>query len=164
MAIWLENSITIFILLSMLIALIGSLIPIFPGPTVLWGLALVYGLVTGFDTRAAIFFGIISVLGFTGTIIDNIITVGSAHQAGARWSSLILAILAGFVFSLALTPIVGILVTLLVLFLAEYVHHHDQQKAWEATKSMLFGWGWTALARFGIGLLMVILWSAWVWL
>lgn len=161
---WLGSTLNISILLSMLVALIGSLIPIFPGPTVLWGLALIYGLLSGFDTRAYIFFGIISILGFVGTVVDNIITAGSARLAGARWTSLILAIIAGFIFSLALTPVVGILVSLLVLFLAEYTHHHDQQKAWEATKSMLFGWGWTALARFGIGLLMVILWSAWVWL
>ncbi len=164
MEIWLGNTLKIGILLSMLVALVGSLIPIFPGPTVLWGLALVYGLLSGFNTRAYIFFGFISLLGFTGTVVDNIITVGNARLAGARWTSLLLAITAGFICSLAFTPIVGILISLLILYAAEYIHHHDHHKAWEATKSMLFGWGWTALARFGIGLLMVILWCAWVWL
>jgi uncharacterized protein YqgC (DUF456 family) len=164
LATWLQTTLNIGILLSMLLALIGSLVPIFPGPTVLWGLSLLYGLLTGFDTRSYIFFGIISILGFTGTIIDNIITAGSAKLAGARWSSLILAIIAGFISSIALTPIVGIGVSLLVLFLAEYAHHKDTEKAWDATRSMLFGWGWTAIARFCIGLVIVLLWSAWVWL
>ena len=161
---WLGNTLNIGILISMLIALMGSIIPIFPGPTVLWGLALVYGLLSSFDTRAYIIFGFISLFGFTGTIIDNIITAGSARVAGARWSSLILAIVAGFFSSLFFTPIIGILVSLLVLYVAEYMHHKDQQKAWEATKSMLFGWGWTSLARFGIGLIMVILWCVWAFI
>ena len=161
---WLGTTLNIGILLSMLVALIGTLIPIFPGPTVLWGLALVYGLLSGFNTRAYIFFGVISILGFSGTIVDNVITVGSAKLAGARWTSLVLAIFTGFISSLAFTPIVGIGVSLLVLYVAEYIHHKDHDKAWEATKSMLFGWGWTALARFGIGLLMVLLWAAWAWL
>ena len=164
MGTWLGTTLNIAILLSMLVALIGSLIPIFPGPTVLWGLALVYGLLSGFNTRGYIFFGVISILGFTGTIIDNIITAGSARLAGARWTSLGLAVFAGFFSSLVLTPIVGIGVSLLVLFAAEYIHHKDQVKAWEATKSMLFGWGWTALARFGIGFVIVVLWAVWVWL
>ncbi|MDF1516223.1 MAG: DUF456 family protein [Anaerolineae bacterium] len=161
MAPWLDTTLNIGILLSMLVALLGSLIPIFPGPTVLWGLALIFGLLSGFDTRGYIFFGVISVIGFIGTIVDNVITIGSARVAGARWSSLILAILAGLLSSLLFTPVAGILVSLLVLFLAEYLHHKDYKKAWEATKSMLFGWGWTALARFGLGLLMIILWAVW---
>jgi hypothetical protein len=161
---WLGTILHIGIFLSMLVALLGSLIPIFPGPTVLWGLALVYGLVNGFDTRGAIFFGIISILGFIGTIVDNLITAGSAKLAGASWISLILAMVVGFFSSLAFTPIIGIAVTLLVLYTAEIMHHKDQQKAWEATRSMLFGWGWTALARFGIGFLMVVLWGVWAWL
>ena len=161
---WLGTTLNIFILLSMFVALIGSLIPIFPGPTVLWGLVLLYGLLSGFDTRGYIFFGVISILGFIGTIVDNIITAGSAKLAGARWTSLWLAVLAGFISSIAFTPIVGIGVSLLVLFGAEYIHHKDREKAWEATKAMFFGWGWTALARFGLGLLMVLLWAAWAWL
>jgi hypothetical protein len=161
---WFGSFLNIGILVSMLFALMGSLIPIFPGPTVLWGLALAYGLISGFDTRGFIFFGIISILGFTGTIVDNIITAGSAKLAGARWSSILIAVFIGFFASIFFTPIVGIAVTLAVLYYAEYLHHKDSQKAWEATKNMLFGWGWTALARFGIGLLIVLLWSAWVWL
>ena len=161
---WLGTTLNIGIFLSMLIALIGTLVPIFPGPTVLWGLSLVYGLLNGFDTRGYILFGVISILGFTGTIVDNVITAGSAKLAGARWTSLILAVVAGFISSLFFTPIAGIVVSLLVLFCAEYFHHNDYEKAWAATKSMLFGWGWTALARFGIGLLMVLLWGIWAWL
>jgi uncharacterized protein YqgC (DUF456 family) len=161
---WLGTTLNIGILVSMLVTLIGTIIPIFPGPTVLWGLALVYGLLHGFDTRGYIFFGVISIFGFVGTIVDNIITAGSAKLAGARWTSLILAVFAGFVSSLILTPIIGIGVSLLVLFGAEYIHHKDTDKAWEATKAMLFGWGWTALARFGIGLVMVLLWAIWAWL
>lgn len=163
MAPWLGTTLNIFILLSMLVALVGSLIPIFPGPTVLWGLSLIYGLLRGFDTRGFIFFGILSILGFVGTIVDNVITAGSAKMAGARWTSIVLAIVAGFFSSLFFTPIIGIVVTLAILYGAEYAHHKDQQKAWEATKGMLFGWGWTALARFSIGLVMVILWAVWAW-
>ena len=97
---WLETTLNIAIFFSMLAALIGSLIPIFPGPTTLWGLALVYGLLSGFNTRAYIFFGVISILGFTGTVVDNAITAGSARLAGARWTSLGLAVFAGLIFCL----------------------------------------------------------------
>jgi hypothetical protein len=63
-----------------------------------------------------------------------------------------------------LTPIGGILLWALALFLSEYYFQKDATLAWEATKSMVIGWGWAAVARLGIGLVVLGLWAAWAFL
>jgi len=160
---WLETTFEIAILLGMLIGLFGMIIPIFPGPTVLWVLALVYGLVFGFEVRGLIFFIIISVLAVAGMLSDNVLMIGKARQSGAQWGSILLASFVGLIGSILFTPIGGIALTLLALYLAEYAHRQDSQDAWEATKSMMLGWGWAFVARFSLGLVIVILWGIWAW-
>ncbi len=161
---WLIMGFKIFILVGMLLSWIGTIIPIFPGPTVMWVLALVYGIVQGFGTIGIIVFVLITLLTVASWLTDNVFSIKGAREGGASWSSVAIASIAGLISSLFLTPIVGVLVTLLTLYLIEFSKRHDSDQAMQATKQMLLGWGWATVVRLGLGFISLALWSAWAWL
>ena len=160
---WLEIVVKLFMLFGMLIGLAGMIVPIFPGVTVIWALALLYGIIFGFGVGGGWLFAFITVLAVIGWVVDNILMGGKARQGGARWTSIALAFVAGFVGSIFLTPIGGIAATLFALYIAEYSYRQDRAEAWAVTKSMALGWGWAFVARFSIGLVMIGLWAIWAW-
>lgn len=161
---WLDVTLRVIILVGLLVSWGATIIPIFPAPTVMWALTLIYGVATGFDGGGVIYFAIISVLTLASWFTDEVFSIAGARKGGARWLSVTIAGIVGLISSLLLTPIAGILLTVATLFLAENYYQGDADKAWQATKSMLIGWGWATIARLGIGLVILILWGLWAWL
>lgn len=164
----LEVIVEILTLFVLLIGLVGLVVPVFPGLTIMWLAVLVYaliqnaaGLMTGWDW---FLFGVITILMIAGNIIDNIIIAYKMRDRFIPWSSIIWAFAAGLVASLFFTPIVGLVAAPLGLFLAELSRLKDRGQAIESTKAYMIGWGWAFGARFLIGLSMTGLWmlSAWV--
>lgn len=158
----------IFTLFVLLFGLVGLIVPVFPGLTVMWLATLIYaviqnaaGLMTGWDW---FLFGVITVLMVSGNVIDNIIIAYKMRDRYVPWSSIIWAFAAGLVASLFLTPLVGLIAAPLGLFVAEVSRLKDRDQAIQSTKAYMIGWGWAFGARFLIGLVMTGLWmlSAWV--
>ncbi len=158
----------IFTLFVLLFGLIGLVVPVFPGLTVMWLATLVYaliqnaaGLMTGWDW---FLFGVITVLMVAGNIVDNLIIAYKMRDKYVPWSSIIWAFVAGIVASLFFTPLVGLIAAPAGLFLAEISRLKDRDQAIQSTKAYMIGWGWAFGARFLIGLVMTGLWmlSAWV--
>jgi uncharacterized protein YqgC (DUF456 family) len=147
----------------MLVSLCGLIVPVFPGLIVIWLLALLYGILSGFRTLGAMIFVIITVLAILGEISDNLLMSKKARQEGARWLSIAFAFVAGIVCSIAFTPLIGIAATLGTLFLAEFFFSRDHRKAFAVTKGMAIGWGWSFVLRFAVGLMMIALWAIWAW-
>ncbi|MDH5508637.1 MAG: DUF456 family protein, partial [Anaerolineae bacterium] len=58
-------------------------------------------------------------------------------------------------------PIGGLIAAPLGLFLTEYIQVGDSEKAMTVTKGLLVGCGWSFVARFGLGVLMIGLWIVW---
>jgi hypothetical protein len=162
MPLWLEASAFVLIALTMFVGLFGLLIPIFPGNVVMWGAALVYGLVSGFGTLGWVMFALITVLMVAAVLADNILMGAKAREKGAAWSSIIVALVSGVVFTLIFPPIGGLIAAPLVLFLMEFRRLGDSTEATRIVKALLLGWGLAFLARFGIGVVMLILWGIWV--
>ncbi len=161
---WLGLSLRLFTLLVMLVGLFGLVIPIFPGVIVIWLAALGYGLVAGFGTAGTWVFGIITVLMLVGVTIDNILMARGAHQGGAAWYSIALALLGGLVGTYLWPPIGGLLAAPALLLGVEYLRKKDLHTAWEATRGYLWGCGWAFVVRFGLGVVMIVLWAAfWAW-
>ncbi|HOT92868.1 MAG TPA: DUF456 domain-containing protein [Anaerolineae bacterium] len=160
---WLEIVVKLLMLFGMFVGLAGMVVPVFPGVTVIWTLALLYGIIFGFGGSGVWVFIVITILAIIGWVVDNILMGGKARISGARWTSITLAFVAGFVGSLFLTPIGGIGATLLTLFLAENAYRKNRREAWEVTKAMAIGWGWSFVARFSIGVVMIGLWAIWAW-
>jgi uncharacterized protein YqgC (DUF456 family) len=160
---WIETGFEILILVSLIVAWLATVVPIFPAPAVIWGLTLLYGLVTGFDVRGIIFFVLITLLTIAAVFTDEVLGLAGARKGGARWMSIVIASIVGFISSILLTPIAGILITVGTLFLVENYYKKDAEKAWQATKQMVIGWGWAIVARLAIGLVQILLWIAWAW-
>ncbi len=163
MANWLESSIKWIILAGMILGLGGLVIPVFPGITIIWALGLVYGIFSRFESGGGWWFALLTVLAVAGWLSDNLLMSAKARQSGARWSSIALALAAGVIFSLILTPLVGIVGCLAALFAAEYAYRRNTDETLVVVRDMLIGWGWAFVARFGLGALMIIAWSIWAW-
>jgi uncharacterized protein YqgC (DUF456 family) len=147
----------------MLVSFCGLIVPIFPGLMVIWLLALLYGILSGFGALGAVLFVIITVLAILGEISDNLLMGKKARQEGARWFSIATAYIAGVVCSIVFTPLIGIAAALGALFLTEYIASKDHRKALAVTKGMAIGWGWAFVSRFAVGLMMIALWAIWAW-
>ena len=148
-------------LVFMLVGLVGLIIPVFPGLVVIWLAALVFGLVTGFETLGTVLFVLITLLMLVGAVIDNILMAALARQGGASWVSIILGMVAGLAGTILFPPIGGLLAAPAVILLLEYRRRRDWGKSWQATRGLVLGWGLSFLIRFGIGLLMIALWLVW---
>lgn len=150
----------------MLVGLVGTLIPIFPGIVIIWLSTLVYavfsalaGTMTGWDW---FLFALITLLAGFGTVIDNIILAAKLRESGTPWRSIIITGAALILISLFFTPLTGLLTSPLVLYLVEYLRLRERGPAWASTKALLVGFGWTFLALFATGSLMIGLWLLWV--
>lgn len=152
----------IVVLAVMLIGLFGLLTTIIPGLVIIWVAALIYWFSTGFSLGAWIVFAILTILMIVGSVVDNIIMGASARKTGASWWSIGLALLAGLAGSLIFPPFGGLIAAPLALFVVEFLRLRDWRNALRSTGSMAAGCGWSVLLRFGIGLLMILLWGGWV--
>jgi uncharacterized protein YqgC (DUF456 family) len=165
---WLDvvrQSLTLFFLL---VGLVGLVVPVFPGLTVMWVATLVYailqqisGLMTIWDW---ILFSLITILMIVGNIIDNIIIARHMRDKEVPWISIIFGFRAGLIASLFLTPIIGIVASPAGLFLAELYRLKDRKTAFESTRAWMTGWGWSFAARFVIGVFMIVFWMLWAWI
>ena len=160
---WLHTTVRISVLIGMIISWAGMVIPAFPAPLVMWAFTLVYGIIQGFGGGGILYFVGITVLTIGAMLVDNVLTLSRARMAGAGWTSLLLAFAVGLISSVLFTPLAGIPLTLLALYLTEYARKRDADQAWHATKSMLFAWGWAAIARLSLGFLILLLWVLWAW-
>ena len=155
---WIGESLT---LLIMLFSLAGMVIPVFPGTLIIWLVALIYGIVTQFGTTGWIVFAIMSVLALGAAIADNVLMGAKARESGASWRSIFLALGGAVVFTFVFPPIGGLVAAPLILYLSERSRRGSGEEAMVAVRALMIGWGWAFAARFGMGLVMVVLWGFW---
>lgn len=146
----------------MLAGLAMLLLPILPGLWVMWLAALAYGIVHGFDTAGIILMVIITVLTVVGGLMDNIMMGAKARVSGASWLSIGVALVGAIAGSILLPPLGGLLFAVIGIFAVEYFRIKDWRKALESTKGLALGCGWGVIARFGFGVLVMIVWLIWV--
>lgn len=150
------------VLAIMLFGLLGLIIPILPGLVIIWVPALVYGVVTGFNWLSIVLFVLMTVLMIAGNLVDNVVMGARARQQGASWIAIAVALVGGIAGSLAFPPFGGLIAALIGLFIVEFIRLRDWRKAFDSARSMAIGCGWAAVIRFGMGLVMILLWGAWV--
>lgn len=156
-----DLTIGILVLIVMAIGLAGTLVPIVPGMFLIWGAALVYGLVTGFTTAGVIAMVVITLLLAISLVTTLSIPRRSAQDAGVSASAQVLALVGG-VIGFFVIPIVGLFVGALIgLVVAEFVNHQDLGKAIESTKSVAKGMGKSMIVDFALGLSMIGVWAFW---
>lgn len=160
---WTGVPLFIITLIVMLIGLFGLVVPVFPGMLVIWLAALGYGVVSGFTSLGWVLFAGITICMLVGVSIDNILMGAKARASGASWASLGLAIVAGIIGTIFFPPIGGIIAAPLAILVYEYTRHRDWEKAMTALRGLATGWGMAFIVRFGLGVVMIILWIIWDW-
>ncbi len=160
---WLNLSIIGITILTMLVGLFGLIVPLFPGIVVIWLAALGYGIVVGFHTTGIIIFVVITILMLAGTTVDNVLMGVGARQGGASWLALIVSLVAGIAGTVLLPPFGGLIASPLAVLLVEYLRSRDWLQTWTAVRGLAVGWGLSFVARFLIGVLMILLWGIWAW-
>jgi uncharacterized protein len=157
-----REALTTLVGLAMAVGLVGTIVPVVPGLVLIWAAALGFGIGEGFDGPGAPLFGAITVVGLVGEVAGVVLPKRSAGRAGAgRWSLWLGAAVAlvGFF----VVPVVGLpLGGALGIYVGEHLRTRDAATAWRATWATLKGFGLPALAQFGAGVAMVILWVIWV--
>ena len=163
-----ETFLGILTFLVLLTGLIGLVIPIFPGLTVMWLGTLVYAIILAVGGKMGwvgwLLFFFITLLMIGGNVVDNIIIAKHMRDKDIPWSSILISFAAGILVSMFFTPLIGMIASPVGLFLAEWRRIKDKQSAFDNTKAWMTGWGWSFLARFGIGIVMILLWGLWAWL
>jgi len=166
-ALFFETFIEIITFLVLISGLIGLVVPIFPGLTVMWLGTLVYALIQAMAGNMTwvgwLLFVLITLLMIGGNIVDNIIIAKHVRDKDVPWSSILISFAAGIIVSLFFTPLIGMIASPVGLYLAEWRRIKDKQAALANTKAWMTGWGWSFLARFGIGVFMILLWGLWAW-
>jgi uncharacterized protein YqgC (DUF456 family) len=160
---WLSTTIFGVTQVFMLVGLLGLIVPVYPGIVIMWLATLGYGIAGRFTPLGIGIFVAITILMLVGTIIDNVLMGAGARQGGATWLSIGVALAAGIVGTLIWPPIGGIIAAPIGVLLLEYAHTSDIRKAWQALRGLATGWGLSFVVRFGIGVLMMILWWVWAW-
>jgi len=138
-------------------------IPILPGLVIIWVSALGYGIAAGFGVLGWVMFALITILMLAGSILDNLLMGAQAHKEGTPWWVVLIALVSAIIGSFVIPIVGGILAALLVLFLIQWIRLKDAKKALTSMKGMMVGWGWAAVFRVIIGLVMIGLWLIWAW-
>ncbi len=156
------------VLFVMLLGLVGLIVPIFPGLTVMWLATAVYAFVEAANLKMDwidwTLFALITILMIAGNIIDNIIIAKKMRDVKIPWRSIVISYVAGILASIFFTPLIGLVASPFALFGAEYLRLRDRKQAVTSTKAYLTGWGWAFAARFSIGIVMTGLWMMWAWI
>ena len=153
------QTITLFVLL---VGWAGTLVPVFPGLFVMWLAAAFYAFTQNAADRMSpftwILFGAMTMLMVIGGVIDNIIISRKMRGRSTPWSSILLALAAGIVGSLVLTPLAGLAASPLTLFVVETVRLRNRRLGFASARAYMIAWGWSFAAVFSVGALMLVLW------
>jgi len=158
---WMHIPVFFITVLVMLIGMGGLVVPLFSGVVVIWLAALGYGLVAGFGTLGGWMFGIITVLMLVGVVIDNVLMGVQANREGASWKSILIALAAGVVGTIAFPPIGGLIAAPLAILLYERMRAGNWPDAINALRGLAMGFGLSYFVRLGIGVAMIMLWLIW---
>jgi uncharacterized protein YqgC (DUF456 family) len=164
---WFQIALDTFTLFVLIVGLLGLIVPIFPGLTIMWLGTLVYALIensagnmTGWDW---FLFALITVLMIAGNIADNLIIARKMRDKYIPWSSILFAFAASIIASIFFTPLMGLVAAPVGLFLAEIRRLKDRDAAIDSTRTYMIGWGWAFGLRFLLGILMIGFWMLWAW-
>ena len=165
---WSQVVLQSVVLFLLLVAWLGLIVPVFPGLVVMWLITVIYA---GLEYAAGrmttlgwIAFGAISILMLVGSFIDNVIIARRMRGRLIPWSSIAVAFAAGIIGSFLLTPLLGIVASLVALFAMETVRLRDHRQGFASAKVYMIARGWSFLAVFGIGGLILGLWAVWAFI
>ena len=162
-----ESLLTLAAYLLIILGLAGSILPILPGPLLIWLGAILWGWVDGFQRvgwPTLVILGVLMVLAWTCDL--GVSTFGS-RRAGASWKAVAGAIVGGIVGAILLTGVVPVIGTILGtilgavigLLVIEYYDKGDWRQALRASKGYIFGSLAARVLELFLSLLMIVIFA-----
>jgi hypothetical protein len=150
-------------------AVVGALLPI-PGAWLIWLAALGYGLLQPLFNHplfngwmGGVAMAVLTVLALVDLGLEFVVTHSVAHQEGVSFPAILASIALGSVALPLFPPIGPVIGSLLGLFLVEYFRYgKDARQAWKSVTGYAKGCGWSVIAEFGLCVVMIGVWGAWV--
>ncbi len=142
-------------LLAMFVGLIGTVVPVIPGPVLIFLAALVYALIEGFQTigwPTLLVLGLLTVMAISA---DLWASIAGAKAGGASGWSVLAGLVGGLVGLVVLSLPGAIIGAVLGVLLTEVIRLGDWRKALKAGGGWLIGWALSVVLQLSIGLAMV---------
>jgi uncharacterized protein YqgC (DUF456 family) len=153
--------------LLIILGLAGSILPILPGPLLIWLGAILWGWVDGFQRVGWPTLAILGVLMVLAWTSDLVLSTYGTRRAGASWKAIAGAIVGGIMGAVLLTgvvPVIGtvvgtILGAVMGILLIEYYDKGDWRQAMRASKGYIFGSLAARVLELFLSLLMVAIFA-----
>ena len=147
----------IIALVLMLVGTVGAIVPVLPGPPIVWLGALYYAWQTNFveiGYGTLLILGVLAIVGGTSELWLGYLGARSAGASG--WATL--ASLVGGIIGLIVLNVVGLVVGSLVgIALVEYRRHGEWRQVARASGGYVAGWLLSMLVQVAICIAMIAL-------
>ncbi len=143
--------------LIMGIGLVGAVLPLIPGPPIVWLGAFYYAWRTNFDEVGILMLVLLALLGIVGGTADWWLGYLGASKGGASGWATLASFVGGIVGFLVFNVIGMVLGSILAIVLVEYMRHRDWQRVMRAGSGYLVGWLLASIVEIGICVLMIAL-------
>jgi len=152
---------TVLVGIAIAVGVAGVILPILPGLWLIWGAALAYGLLVGFEGWAWPAMAAITALAAVGTGIIYYLPARKTGEIGMpRWGQLVAA--GGAIIGFFVIPIVGAIVGLIAGTLAvALVIERDLGDALGTAWTILIETLKAAAIQLTLGLVMAVVWGLW---
>ncbi|HNS49580.1 MAG TPA: DUF456 domain-containing protein [Anaerolineae bacterium] len=147
--------VTILTLLVMVIGLLGTVLPVLPGPVLIFAAALLYGVLDGFQALGWPSLLAIGLLALLATGIDFLTSSLGAKAGGASGWSIVAGLIGGLLGTLVFALPGGIVGALASVLLVEYARLREWKPAAKSSAGWLAGWLLSSVVRFAIALVMI---------
>lgn len=145
-------------LLVMALGVVGILLPLIPGPLIIWLAALAYDLVRGITWRSGVILGVLTLLMLAGSTTEFWLSSAGARRSGASGCAVVAAAAAGLVGFVFFNILGAILLPTLTVLIVELVRLRDLRHATRAGGGYLVGWLLSTGVELIVALLMIALW------
>ncbi len=157
-----EIIVTILCGLTILVGILGSIIPVLPDVILIWGATLGYGLIVGWGEWGPWLFGGISLMGLIGVAADVWVSSAGARMGGASLWSVITGIVLGIIGLFVFGPL-GLFGGMAIgTFLVELIQRREPVESLRAVLGVGLGYGASFFVKFGLGMGMTLLWVIWL--
>lgn len=158
-----DTPLIILAILLMAVGIIGAVVPLIPGPPLIWVGAFLWAWADDFQRVGWVTLILLALIAVVAMASDLLATALTGIKAGMSWRTIAAAIVGGFVGGLLLSvvPVLGTLLGAVLgavsgVVLVEYLQRRDWPLAWQAAKVYLVGFVLGRIFELVLCVLMVV--------
>lgn len=152
-----ESALGIIAVVLMVIAVVASLLPVVPGPALVWAIGLAYGALTGFTHVTGLSLILMTLLMILGSTTGWWMQALGMHAQGGSCLSILGALVGGLIGTFAIPiPFLGTIVGLVLgALLFEFARVGEFRQAMQSGGAALRGYLLSVLVEGGISILIL---------